>query len=579
MDTAQSIVHSVEQGRGSRIIRVALIAAAIFGVALVLLGFRFRGFYHAEAMDQAQLSRQIANGKGFTTKFIRPIALWQMEKNDGGKVNLGKNEMPDTFNQPLPALLNVLPLKLSGNAMAFARETFIPAEERWIAAFSMLFFLASVYLQFLLTRRLFDQRLAFLVAGLTVVCNLFWQFSLSGLPQMLMLLIFSGALYALARAIEENLAGALAIRWYALTGGLFGLVTLCHGLAVWPFLGLLLFAAIYFRPHGFSVAVMLAAFLVVVAPWLIRNYNVSGNIFGTASFWIYDGVKGSAAYIFRSAPPDLNEVTPMWWRPKLQAGILSQAGNLLALLGGGVVAPLFFVSLLHPFKRRETADLRWAVLLMWLFAVGGMALYGLKPGVPDSDHAVASNQLHVLFVPVMIAFGLAFLLTLANRLSFWAVPLLQTGFMIGIFAICGLPLFLALLPSSAKAVQFPPYLPAVAHLLNTWAEPGEIVVSDQPWAVAWYADRRSLWMPAKLADFATMSDYKTLGAPFAGLFLSPVTLHAGFMVDIGRGEYKEWAQPIFRSPSPSFPFKEMVPLVDGDFLFYSDSRRWERPPK
>src|SRR5258708_24706712 len=139
MDPAQSFVRSVEQGKASRVIRVALIGVAIFGVALVLLLFRFRGFAHAEAMDQAQVARQIANGKGFTTNFIRPLALWQLETNTGAKVNLGKTEMPDTFNQPLPALVNALPIKLSGNAMAFGAGTFVPAEERWISALAMLF--------------------------------------------------------------------------------------------------------------------------------------------------------------------------------------------------------------------------------------------------------------------------------------------------------------------------------------------------------------------------------------------------------------------------------------------------------
>jgi hypothetical protein len=579
MDTAQSIVHSVEQGKASHVIRVALIAVTIFGVALVLLLFRFRGFSHAEAMDQAQVARQIANGRGFTTNFIRPLALWQIEKNTGTKVNLGKTEMPDTFNQPLPALVNVLPIKLSGNAMAFGAGTFVPAEERWISAFAMLFFLGAVYVQFLLTRRLFDQRLALLGAGLMVVCDLFWQFSLSGLPQMLMLLLFSGALYAVARAIEENQAGRLATIWFAVSGVLFGALILCHGLAVWPLVGLLLFAAIYFRPRGFSVGVMLVGFLVVVTPWLIRNFQLTGNILGTANYWIFDGVKGTAAYFFRSGPPDLNELTPMWWRPKIQAGVLAQLGSLVALLGGGVVAPLFFVSLLHPFKRRETAHLRWAILSMWLFAIAGMALYGLQPGAGPVAIAVSSNQLHVLFVPAMIAFGLAFLLTLVSRLSFWAVPLLQGAFLVGIFLLCGFPLLLSLLPSSVPRVQSPPYIPALAHLLADWSDKTEIIVSDQPWAVAWYADRKSLWMPAKLIDFAKMSDYRTLGAPFAGLFLSPITAHARFMPEIVQGEYKDWAQVILRSPGPTFPFKELAPLADGNYLFYSDRRRWELSTK
>ncbi len=266
-----------------------------------------------------------------------------------------------------------------------------------------------------------------------VVCDLFWQFSLSGLPQNLMLLIFTGALYGVARAVEENQAGLLATKWFAMIGALFGALTLCHGLAVWPFIGLLIFALIYFRPRGFSVGVMVVVFAVVVTPWLIRNYQITGNIFGTANFWIFDGVKGSAAFFFRSGPPDLNEVSPIWWRPKVQNGILSQFGSLFGLLGSGVVAPLFFVSLLHPFKRRETAHLRWAILAMWMFAVLGMALYGLQPGSIQLTSVVTTNQLHVLFVPGMIAFGLAFLLTMVSRLSFWAVPLLQGAFTVGLF--------------------------------------------------------------------------------------------------------------------------------------------------
>ncbi len=580
MDTAQSIVHSVEQGKGARVIRAAVIGVLIFGVALALLLFRFRGFAHAEAMDQAQVARQLANGKGFTTNFIRPLALWQIEANTGTKVDLGKTEMPDTFNQPLAVLLNVLPIKLSGNAMKFRQDTRVPAEERWIAAFAMLLFLGSVVLQFFLVRRLFDQRLALLSAGLTLICSLFWQFTVSGLPQILMLVIFLCTLYAVTRAIEENQAGRLATKWFVLVGALFGLLTLCQGLAVWPFVGLLIFAVIYFRPRGYSIAVMLAGFAVVVTPWLVRNYQLTGNIFGTANYWIFDGVKGSASAAFRSAVGEFNDVRPTMWRPKMQAGLLFQMGNLFALLGSGVAAPLFFVSLLHPFKRRETAHLRWAILSMWLLSIVGMAIYGLQPGAAQTSDAVSSNQLHVLFVPIMIAFGLAFLLTLVSRLSFWEVPFLQRIFLIGLFTVSGLPLAISLLPSaSTPEVQYPPYVPALAHQWNSWSAPGEIVVSDQPWAVAWYADRKSLWLPVKLVDFAKMSDFKTLGAPFAGLFLSPITEHGRWRPEILKGEYKEWAQVIVGAPNPTFPFKEMVAAMEGDFLFYSDSRRWEQMAK
>ena len=230
---------------------------------------------------------------------------------------------------------------------------------------------------------------------------------------------------------------------------------------------------------------------------------------------------------------------------------------------------------LHPFKRRETAHLRWAVLAMWVLTLFGMALYGVQPGSSTAD-PLGSNQLHMLFIPIMIAFGLAFVLMLASRLSFSNVPLLQGAFTTGLFVLSSLPLLLSLLPSSVAPLRFPPYFPPLSNQFRTWVAEGEVLVSDQPWAIAWYADRKSLWMPVKISDLVAMNDYTSLGAPVAGVFLSPVTGHSRLFADVIKGEYKDWVQAILRSPGPTFPFKEAVPLPpDGEFIFFSDRKRWE----
>ncbi len=555
---------------------MALILFVLIGVGLLLLLARFRGFYHPEAMDAAQASRQLADGKGFTTRNIRPLALWQIGQHRGAQPSLAQ-ELPDTFNQPLPILFNTLPIKLAGDNSLFGQAgdgraiAYIPSSERWIATFAMACFMGAVAVGYFLARRLFDQRLALLAASLLVVCDLFWQFSLSGLPQMLMLLIFMGVLYCVARAIEENNQGRLALNWAALTGLGFGLMAQCHGLAFWPMLGFVIFAAIYLRPRGVAAGVTLVVFALVCTPWMIRNWQVCGNPFGTAGYAIYDGVKGTISTIMRSGPPDLAEVTPIWWRPKIQAGLLTQVGALFGLLGSSLVAPAFFLALLHPFKRKETAHFRWAVLSMWLVAAFGMALWGIK-----SDDMVSVNQLHVLFIPAMTFFGLAFVLILVSRLSFAAVPLLQRAFLGALILVSALPLILSLLPSSVAPVRYPPYMPPAVNLLTRLTQDNEVIVSDQPWAVAWYANRRSLWLPAKFADFVAMSDYSKLGAPIAGVHLSPTTSHARFTADILFGEFKEWSSVIARSPGPTFPFKDFFPLpVNGESGFFSDKRRWE----
>jgi hypothetical protein len=73
---------------------------------------------------------------------------------------------------------------------------------------------------------------------------------------------------------------------------------------------------------------------------------------------------------------------------------------------------VFFVALLHLFKRPETANFRWCILSMWIFAVFGMAVFGM----PDSTE-LQSNDLHVLFVPLMTFYGFALVLVMWSRLE------------------------------------------------------------------------------------------------------------------------------------------------------------------
>ena len=72
------------------------------------------------------------------------------------------------------------------------------------------------------------------------------------------------------------------------------------------------------------------------------------------------------------------------------------------------------------FKRKSIADFRWAILLMWVSTAFGLAFFGIttKPLYP--------NQLHLLFAPIMTAYGLAFISILWARLDFvGSSPILQ----------------------------------------------------------------------------------------------------------------------------------------------------------
>jgi hypothetical protein len=115
------------------------------------------------------------------------------------------------------------------------------------------------------------------------------------------------------------------------------------------------------------------------------------------------------------------------------------------------------------------------------------------------------------------------------------------------------------------------------QLSASWIKPNEIIASDMPWAVAWYSDRKSLWLPTKLKTLTEFYDLQTLGAPIAGIYLTPVSRDLGYASQISNGEYKEWSPLILPSSQAleHFPLRFVVGVADGQCLFFSDSPRWE----
>src|SRR5438874_12520139 len=102
----QSAVHALEAGglvvwvkRGA----IALVIAAI----IVLYLYQFRGLSTSQGMDQAQIGRAIASGEGWRTKLARPLAVGQLQAH--GR-DVAQNIWADTYNAPLPPLVNAIAL-------------------------------------------------------------------------------------------------------------------------------------------------------------------------------------------------------------------------------------------------------------------------------------------------------------------------------------------------------------------------------------------------------------------------------------------------------------------------------------
>jgi len=567
----------------------ALIRRSLFFIVLIILTLGnlftlFRGLNSPQAMDQAQIAREIARGNGFATKMIRPVAYYQAEKTARRTVPL--QGFQDTYHSPLNPLLNAAVLKLIGadkpNSWQMSDNEMVYPLDRVIASVCTLFFLIAIGVNYLLISRIFDPKIAGVCAILMLFCEVFWNYSLSGLPQMLMLLLFSCGLYFAYRATEASTEGRIAMTPAIVAGIFFTLLALTHWMTVWISLGYILYAAIAFRPRGIVGISILGLLLVAGIGPMIRNIDITGSPFGTAFLTLYNGLgNGTETTVMRNSDLEAEPLVLDGLIAKVLRTTLTQATDIVPLLAGIVVAPLFFLALLHPFKRKSIADFRWAILLMWISAAFGLAFFGI------STRPLDPNQLHLLFAPIMTAYGLAFISILWTRLDFvGSTPMLQNVHHFIIVGICALPLVLAL-PSKVRTGMHlsnrggvPHWPPYYAPALNNESgvkgltTPKQVVFSDQPWAVAWYADRISIWLPPSREGFQKLETIASdLQTPVAGILISPSSHGSGPVSEVAN-LYKDFTSLVLDGRVIMATYPPGIPINDKNTRIQDITRRY-----
>ena len=582
-----------------------LIRRSLFFLILIILTLGnlftlFKGLNSPQAMDQAQIAREIARGNGFTTKFIRPVAYYQAEKAEKRSVSL--LGFQDTYHSPLNPLLNAAVLKLIGaddaDAWQMGENEMVYPLDRVIATVATLFFLMAIGVNYLLISRIFDAKIAGVCAILMLFCETFWDYSLSGLPQMLMLLLFSCGVYFVYRAVEAATEGRIAMTPAIIAGVFFTLLALTHWMTVWISLGYIIFAAIAFRPRGIVGISVVALLMIAAIGPILRNQGITGSPFGTAFLTLYNGLgSGAEVAVMRNIDLEAEPLVLDGLIAKILRTTLLQATDIIPFLGGIIVAPLFFLSLLHPFKRTSIAMFRWAILLMWITTAFGLAFFGISKDKLDP------NQLHLLFAPIMTAYGLAFVSILWSRLEFVSsTPVLRNVHHMVIIGICALPLVLSLplkvrvgmqLRDRGGVPHWPPYyapaLNSKTSGLKGWVTDKQVVFSDQPWAVAWYADRVSIWLPPTREGFLKLETVAAdLQTPAAGILISPSSHGSGPISDVA-DRYRDFTalvldgrvllatyppgiaiydkSPKIQEITKQYPFRQ--PLVGMDMVYYS----------
>ena len=431
MPFLQDVIHKIEVGGGPRFFRIGLVVLA---VVFLTVGYNWRAFKNMasqEAMDAAQVARNLSQGKGYTTLFIRPFSMYLVKKRNlaKGSAVAGKGADPSQIKGMHPDLANppVYPFLLAGVMKVLPFQYLLPAKPKpfwsfngkfWryepdflIGMVNQLLFFGVVMLTFFLARRLFDARVAWLSSVLLLGTELFWRFCVSGLSTMLLILIYVGLAWCLLLLEQEAREPKRGLVWLFLLAGLAGIVLGVGGLTRYAF-GWLIFPVLLFlilfggRQRILLALIALVTFLGTMTPWMVRNYNVSGNPFGTAGYAVMENtILFPEHRLERSLEPDLSRVylQPFW--TKLMTNTRQIMQGELPKLGGGWVTALFLAGLLVGFRSLAVRRLRYFLLGCLVVLVIVQALG--RTQLSDDSPEINSENLLVLLAPLVLVYGVS----------------------------------------------------------------------------------------------------------------------------------------------------------------------------
>lgn len=598
MPPLQDWIHKLEEGEGARYIKFGVVILGLFALIAAYDLVEFKNFATPEAMDSAQLARNIAQGEGFTTDNIRPLSIYLLQKQRGENEAILKEAHPDLANPPL------YPLVLAGLMKVLPFEHEIPRgilfwrhqPELIIALFNQLLFYGAIFIVFRLALRLFDSSVAWMSALILAGTNLFWRFTISGLSTILLTDIFLALVWVLVVVEQQQREPKRGESWFLMMAGLAGLLVGLGGLTRyafgWLIIPVVVYVLIYFGERRVRMAMMiLAMFALVMGPWVMRNYNLSGNLFGTAG---YAHVQETPSFMgnrlerFMSSQfeEELSRVEPRHVTRKLLVNLSLIVQNDLPRIGGNWISAFFLASLLIPFRNLGLSRLRVFVLLCLGVLMVAQALGRSYLTTENPD--INTENLLVLLAPLIFVFGVGMYFILLDQIQL-PIPQLRTVITAGISFLACSPLFFALLPPTSNPIAYPPYWPPGIQDISRWLRKDELMMSDMPWAVGWYGDRQCVWVTldapvdARLmnqSDFFAIYDYQK---PIKGLYLTRLTTDAKFYSQMLKDKDHAWGrfmlESLLRTNVPSgFPLKEAPPgLLQEGQLFLSDYPRWKRP--
>lgn len=482
-------------------ILVALIGVGAFGRFYTA---RFNGLVTPTAMEVGVIAQQLRYNRGFSTRVLYPVALDYAQPDE-------QYTVPMTGHQPLYPLLLSLLFRVRGGGDAS------------IAMFNGLMFLLTGWLVYAITRGLWDKPVAVLATITYFVSIETISTALKGTGASLAGLLVAIAVWAALRhraaaqrmvtKENEDAPGARpSIAWLVIVGVSFGLAYLSDSTAALLVIPIAVLAAVPGAGRLRQALVVVVVAALVVSPWLIRNWRVTGT-----------PVPVIAAYQLLADTPTYPSNTIYGQMPGTApsplAFVLSHPGDIVNKMGRGLsmlyrgapgtLTPYlfpFFIIGAFVFGAHDLKRCLWrAVVAMAILQAISISLFSLQlDGI-------------AVIVPLAMCLAVGGLVEVLRRMNAERWQTIAIGTVIVV---------LVLFPTVASAIIGGKMRPnpslASLDILNKNLRDDALIASDNPAAVAWYADKPALALPASPEDLETLDgmgigpDYVYLTAAISG---------------------------------------------------------------
>jgi len=589
----QDLIFRFDLGMGIQWFRLGGFLIVVLLVILVYTGTQFVGLRDRETMDLGQLGRNLAMGRGYVTRNIRPIDASYLAAAGKLKLSEGRVALPELWTPP------VYPLVLAGwfkvftpqsRIIAVKRLLDIPAHQlpgdwlklqalydaarvqtfrmdRLLVILAWLFFVADLGLLYLLARELFDKRVALLSVVVCLLCDQLLDACVAGslLPFLALLVLL--VLWTLVKAEQWATADA-SVYWVtgALVAGgtLMGVATLTRYTMVClvPAVAVWLWVTMPAVPRSVKFGVCFGAFSLVLLPWVAHNVAVADSPFGLARW--------AAAHTMPDERGEEVATVQLQRQSDAGAAIRLRATGIRVLMhwdklyreqlkdtGANFLIAFFLVALLHRFRRDAAVRLQWWVLGVLLTAVCWLGLAGPPRW-----------NFFTVFMPVIAMYGAAFFFVMFERLQLrkrWA----RRG-VVGLFVgLNVLPMLFTLLPHLSVS-PYPPYDGGVVAAVGETFRENDLVATDIPWALAWYGDRSAMLIPVEEKAYLYFNDNLRV---FAGIYLT--TLRDWHWME-ALTTYSFWLSKydMIHPPPEKAPLQYRRQItVDGEQILWSDTPR------